>query len=279
MIDHEKLGDVFVIDGMSKPISLATAAAAGKPPERDPVVRREVRRAAPRWLGSRRPPGRPGARRRRRRDHLPDRRHDPVQPHRPRLQAGVLRGVQPLDRRVLLRASRPAARPRPDRDAHAGGRHRRPPRDQGARPARRDDAGRARPSRTTTRPIYDPFWEAAIELELPLSFHILTMRAEKTRGPKMTGFLQHRARLPGRDGDARAGRRVRAPPEPVDRVRRGRRRLGAALHVPDGPRLQAPPLLAARRARSCRSCRASTSPRTSTSRSRTTGPRSSTPTT
>ena len=38
-------------------------------------------------------------------------------------------------------------------------------------------------------PIYDDFWETAIELQLPLSFHILTMRAEKTRGPKMAGFL------------------------------------------------------------------------------------------
>ncbi len=38
-------------------------------------------------------------------------------------------------------------------------------------------------------PIYDPFWEAAIELELPLSFHILTTRAEKTRGPAMSTFL------------------------------------------------------------------------------------------
>ena len=156
MIDHEKLGDVFVIDGMSKPISL------GRPPRRASRPRRsrsygvEVRGAAPRRLGSRRPAGRPGPRRRRRRDHLPDRRHGAVQPHRPRLQAGVLRGVQPLDRRVLLSASRPAARLRADRDAHAGGRHRRPPRDQGARPARRDDARRARRrglrlDRSTTR--------------------------------------------------------------------------------------------------------------------------------
>jgi predicted TIM-barrel fold metal-dependent hydrolase len=38
-------------------------------------------------------------------------------------------------------------------------------------------------------PIYDEFWEAAIELGLPLSFHILTTRAERTRGPKMNGFL------------------------------------------------------------------------------------------
>jgi uncharacterized protein len=38
-------------------------------------------------------------------------------------------------------------------------------------------------------PIYDPFWQTAIELGLPLSFHILTTRAEATRGPKMNGFL------------------------------------------------------------------------------------------
>jgi predicted TIM-barrel fold metal-dependent hydrolase len=41
--------------------------------------------------------------------------------------------------------------------------------------------------------IYDPFWDAAIELELPLSFHILTDRnyafRHETRGPKMNGFL------------------------------------------------------------------------------------------
>jgi len=37
--------------------------------------------------------------------------------------------------------------------------------------------------------VYDEFWQAAIALELPLSFHILTMRSEKTRGPKMAGFL------------------------------------------------------------------------------------------
>jgi predicted TIM-barrel fold metal-dependent hydrolase len=42
-------------------------------------------------------------------------------------------------------------------------------------------------------PIYDPVWETAIELGLPLSFHILTDRnyafAAKVRGPKMNGFL------------------------------------------------------------------------------------------
>jgi len=38
-------------------------------------------------------------------------------------------------------------------------------------------------------PIYDDFWSAAIELELPLSFHILTTRSERTRGPAISGFL------------------------------------------------------------------------------------------
>jgi len=38
-------------------------------------------------------------------------------------------------------------------------------------------------------PAFDPFWEATVELGLPLSFHILTTRAEKVRGPKMNGFL------------------------------------------------------------------------------------------
>jgi predicted TIM-barrel fold metal-dependent hydrolase len=38
--------------------------------------------------------------------------------------------------------------------------------------------------------LYDDFWEAAVELELPLSFHILTVReTAPTRGPKMNSFL------------------------------------------------------------------------------------------
>jgi len=41
-------------------------------------------------------------------------------------------------------------------------------------------------------PIYDPFWEAAIDLGMPLSFHILTSRDDavgRTRGPKLNSFL------------------------------------------------------------------------------------------
>ncbi len=38
-------------------------------------------------------------------------------------------------------------------------------------------------------PIYDEFWQAAVELELPVSFHILTMRSGETRGPRINTFL------------------------------------------------------------------------------------------
>jgi predicted TIM-barrel fold metal-dependent hydrolase len=38
--------------------------------------------------------------------------------------------------------------------------------------------------------IYNPVWEAAIELELPLSFHILTTRGSgRVRGPRINSFL------------------------------------------------------------------------------------------
>src|SRR5205814_7025041 len=40
---------------------------------------------------------------------------------------------------------------------------------------------------------FDPFWEAAVALELPLSFHILTSSGDnslsKPRRPKLNGFL------------------------------------------------------------------------------------------
>jgi predicted TIM-barrel fold metal-dependent hydrolase len=42
-------------------------------------------------------------------------------------------------------------------------------------------------------PIYGPFFEAAIDLQMPLSFHILTRKGDTdgtpTRGPKMNGFM------------------------------------------------------------------------------------------
>ena len=38
--------------------------------------------------------------------------------------------------------------------------------------------------------IYDPFWEAAVETGLPLSFHVLTTRdTSPVRGPRLNGFM------------------------------------------------------------------------------------------
>ena len=36
---------------------------------------------------------------------------------------------------------------------------------------------------------FNPLWEAAIELDMPLSFHILTTQRTTTRGPKINGFM------------------------------------------------------------------------------------------
>jgi predicted TIM-barrel fold metal-dependent hydrolase len=42
-------------------------------------------------------------------------------------------------------------------------------------------------------PVYDPVWATAVELDMPLSFHILTGSADglqgKVRGPRINGFL------------------------------------------------------------------------------------------
>jgi uncharacterized protein len=38
-------------------------------------------------------------------------------------------------------------------------------------------------------PLYDPLWRAAIDLGLPLSFHILTTRGGRARGPRLNDFL------------------------------------------------------------------------------------------
>ena len=67
--------------------------------------------------------------------------HAALQPPRLRLQEGLLRRLQPLDRRVLLGPSRPAAWHRADRDALGRGGHRRPRAHQGHGPQGRDDAG------------------------------------------------------------------------------------------------------------------------------------------
>ena len=173
------------------------------------------------------------------------------------------------------------ARLRPDGDAHARGRHRGPRGDQGARPARRDDAGqpRRRGLRLARLRRVLGGGDRARPAALVPHPHRPRLRLRPARArPEDERLPRHHPRLPGHHGHAGARRRVRAPPAAAHRLRRGRRRLGAALHVPHGPRLQAPPQLAAGRPGALEAARRSTSPRTSTRPSRTTGWRSRSPT-
>ena len=271
---------MFVIDGMRKPIPMGLVAAAGKPPEEIRVKGVHFDGAAPQRLGSRRP-GSPT-------------RTATASPPRSSTRRSACSCATTTTPTTSRRASRPTtagsrrtATAHPARLLGCGQTAMRSP-EEGIADLHEIRAlglrgvmmpGMPGCDDDYDSPVWDPFWEAAIELGLPLSFHILTTQATRHPRPEDERVPVDRARLPGHHGDARARRRVRAPPGPAGRVRRGRRRLGAALHVPDGPRLQAAPLLAAGRPAAVDAAVASTSPTTSTSRSRTTGRRSSRPTT
>ncbi len=98
-------------------------------------------------------------------------------------------------------------------DAHAGGGHRRPARDQGAGPARGDDA---RPSRRRAR-LRLPDLRTRSGRRRSSSVcrcrSTSSPRRRRTRGPKHDQLPVDRPRQPGHHGDARLRRRVRAPPE------------------------------------------------------------------
>ncbi len=188
MIDHEKLGDVFVIDGMSKPISLSTAAAAGKRPE-------EIRSYGSKFDELHPGGWDPNAR-------MADQVRDGVAAEIIYPTVGmILCNHTDLDyKRACFEAyNRWIAEycsAHPDRLLGLGQTAVRTV-DEGIADLHAIKALGLRGVMLPGEPgvedydstIYDPFWETAIELELPLSFHILTMRAEKTRGPKMAGFL------------------------------------------------------------------------------------------
>ena len=96
-------------------------------------------------------------------------------------------------------------------------------------------------------PLYDPLWQAAVDMQMPLSFHILTSRSDvvgsSPRGPKLNGFLSIiRGNQDLMGTFILGGVFERNPTE--NRVRRSRRRLGAALYVPHGSCLRPAPLLA-----------------------------------
>jgi len=190
MIKDDKLGDVYRVDGMERPITVGLAAAAGKDPS-------ELSIWGSKWENLHRGGWDPEAR-------MADQDQDGVSaeiiyptvgmvlcnhkdldykkacfdaynlwlaefcdPHRNRLigigqsamrtpQEGIedLKSIKALEFRGVMMPGNPGVADYDDR-------------------------------------IYDEFFDAAIDLNLPLSFHILTSKQDsfKTRGPKMNGFL------------------------------------------------------------------------------------------
>ncbi len=62
-----------------------------------------------------------------------------------------------------------------------------------AEPQGRDDLGLSPEDRPYSSPIYDPFWQAASDLEMPLSLHIVTGGA-KSPAWQMAGISRSRKR-------------------------------------------------------------------------------------
>jgi uncharacterized protein len=188
VIDHEKLGEVFVIEGMSRPMSLSTAAAAGKKPE-------EIRSSGAKFDELHRGGWDPDAR-------MADQDRDGVSAEVIYPSVGmVLCNHEDGDYKhaCFVAYNRWLAEfcsAHPDRLLGLGQATIKDP-DSGI--AELEEIKRlglrgvmlsGEPgTEDYDSPIYDEFWEAVIDLELPPSFHILTMRSEKTRGPKMASFL------------------------------------------------------------------------------------------
>jgi predicted TIM-barrel fold metal-dependent hydrolase len=192
IVRDERLGDIFVIDGLPRPVPMGLVAAAGKPPEEitiDGVLFEELHRGG--WD--------PDAR-------MAEQRRDGVAAEIIYPTVGmVLCNHQDFDyKRVCMQAyNRWVAEycsAHPTRLLGCGQVSMRSVADGieeleaiaalGLRgvmmpgdPAEED----------YDHPSYDPFWEKAIELGLPLSFHILTGSGSQftgqQRGPAINGFL------------------------------------------------------------------------------------------
>jgi predicted TIM-barrel fold metal-dependent hydrolase len=188
MVDGGEKGDLFVIDGMDTPIAMGLVAAAGKPPEEittDGVRFEELHRGG--WDPEYR---------------LADQDRDGVAAEVIYPTVGMLLCNHPdfaykkacFDAYNRWIAEYCAAHP--SRLLGCGQSAMRTP-EEGVADLHEIRALGLRGVMMPGNPavedydsrLYDPVWEAAIELELPLSFHILTSRGSHTRGPRINSFL------------------------------------------------------------------------------------------
>jgi predicted TIM-barrel fold metal-dependent hydrolase len=185
----EGKGDIFLIEGLNVPVPLGIVAAAGKPPE-------EIRLLDTRFEDLHRGGWDPHAR-------LADQARDGVDAEilYPTVGMAICNCADPDYKKACFDAYNrwiaEYCEPYPQRLLGAGQTAMRSPA-EGIDDLRTIKAmglrGVMMPGNPVVEdydsPAYDEFWDAAIELGMPLSFHILTTRAEKLRGPKMNGFLQ-----------------------------------------------------------------------------------------
>lgn len=185
----DDVGDVFVIDGMKTPVPMGLVAAAGKPAE-------EIRVKGVRFADLHRGGWDPDAR-------LDDQDRDGVAAEVIYPTVGMQLCNHPdgdykhacFDAYNRWIASYCGAHP--DRLLGCGQTALRSPEEGAADLQAIADAGlrgvmmpgQPADPRDYEDPAWDPLWEAAVGLGLPLSFHILTTRGEHTRGPKMNRFL------------------------------------------------------------------------------------------
>ncbi len=192
MIDHEKFGDIYVIDGMDQPVPMGLVAAAGK----DPASLRaggakfaDLPRSG--WDASYR---------------VADQERDGVSAEIVYPTVGMMLCNHPD---MAYKSACFAAYNRwlenylegaPKGRLFGLGQVALPSVEEGIKEL--EDA-KARgyvgvmmtgnpPEADYDDPMYDPLWEAAVDLGLPLSFHILTSKADQLnnqRGPKINSFL------------------------------------------------------------------------------------------
>ncbi len=188
MIDGGEKGDLFVIDGMDRPIAMGLLAAAGKPPE-------ELTMAGVKFDDMHRGGWDPDAR-------LADQDRDGVAAEIIYPTVGMLLcNHKNFDYKKACfdaynRWIAEYCGHHPERLLGCGQTAMRTP----AEGVEDLHAIRALGLRGVMMPgdpaeedydseIYNPVWEAAIELNMPLSFHILTSRGSHTRGPRINSFL------------------------------------------------------------------------------------------
>ncbi|HEY2385669.1 MAG TPA: amidohydrolase family protein [Candidatus Binatia bacterium] len=187
---HPQMGDVFVVDGMKKPVPMGLVAAAGKPAE-------ELRLTGARFEELHRGGWDPEAR-------MADQVRDGVAAEVVYPTVGmVLCNHRDFDYKhacfeAYNRWIAEYCSAHPDRLIGVGQTAMRTP-EEGIADLRAIKKlglrGVMMPGEPAVEdydsPIYDDFWRAAIDLGMPLSWHILTSRQDgvQPRGPKMNGFL------------------------------------------------------------------------------------------